>query len=383
MFPSKALRTVERTPTHPPNVSRRRIENTPMQRKKSAASDDFGDTDIDDYSLIQATCEDASFEHIDNFTVHDNTAKIKSAKEKGRAKALSNTTKKVDDGAPIRLPNGKWACSHKCKDKEACRHYCCKHGMEKPSKKAVAKPIPTGEHRELQEQPPPKTRTMMTQTKLHVSASKRKSSDAIEVLDLTQQEKKQKIDYAIDGPRNYRNLHSLHQNVQKIDTPPSLHSIIHSKPAYCCSEGGEHPLSFLSQRSSAQRNSSSEYGDLRLGEFDTESSRIQNDSTLSDGLTSLHFPGKAPVPPNGSDTFGDDDSILGQAIVGLADSQDLQRASVMGNSSMHNHEVQTAIDTAEQFVDVSLNVNNDLVVNEKVIPDLPGQVVFADADKYV
>ncbi|KAH6918431.1 Sec63 Brl domain-containing protein [Coprinopsis sp. MPI-PUGE-AT-0042] len=33
---------------------------------------------------------------------------------------------------PVLLPNGAYECNHPCKDKTACRHYCCKHGLEKP-----------------------------------------------------------------------------------------------------------------------------------------------------------------------------------------------------------------------------------------------------------
>jgi ATP-dependent DNA helicase HFM1/MER3 len=58
----------------------------------------------------------------------------------------------LDDNGPepIRLPNGNWACIHKCKDKtryasllvssmilaegNSCKHFCCREGLEKPPK---------------------------------------------------------------------------------------------------------------------------------------------------------------------------------------------------------------------------------------------------------
>ena len=35
---------------------------------------------------------------------------------------------------PQRLRNGKWACNHPCKDKNACKHLCCREGLDKPPK---------------------------------------------------------------------------------------------------------------------------------------------------------------------------------------------------------------------------------------------------------
>ncbi|KAH8435304.1 putative DEAD/DEAH box DNA helicase (Mer3) [Aspergillus melleus] len=35
---------------------------------------------------------------------------------------------------PVRLENGKWACNHKCRDKTACKHFCCRDGLDKPPK---------------------------------------------------------------------------------------------------------------------------------------------------------------------------------------------------------------------------------------------------------
>lgn len=41
---------------------------------------------------------------------------------------------------PERLPNGNWKCSHKCKDRDTCKHKCCREGLEnkpKPIKQKV------------------------------------------------------------------------------------------------------------------------------------------------------------------------------------------------------------------------------------------------------
>ncbi|KAL2840557.1 Sec63 Brl domain-containing protein [Aspergillus pseudoustus] len=35
---------------------------------------------------------------------------------------------------PSKLENGRWACNHKCKDKSACKHLCCREGLDNPPK---------------------------------------------------------------------------------------------------------------------------------------------------------------------------------------------------------------------------------------------------------
>ena len=35
-----------------------------------------------------------------------------------------------NDWLPQRLINGKWACSHSCKQKLSCKHTCCKEGLD-------------------------------------------------------------------------------------------------------------------------------------------------------------------------------------------------------------------------------------------------------------
>lgn len=376
MFPAQVPKALEPPPTHKPNMSRRRVENAPVQRKNSVASDDFGDADLDDDALVKATCGDFDFDHIDNFAdpedavTRSNTAKNKPAKEKGHSKAPAINNEDSVEAAPI---DGKWSCNHKCKNKEACKHYCCKHGMDKPPKKAAPKRVPTDEH---PDPPPPKSPTQRdnkTQTKLQLQASKRKSSAAIEELDLTQQEKKRKTEYAISGPRDFRELHNLHKNVQRKGMPASLHSAMKKKPAYCYSEGGEHQLSFLSHPATERPKTSSEYGDLQIDDFATEPSAHQYEPTDSDELTSLHFSSKTPVISRGSETFGDDDSMFDEAIVGLADSRDL-RVNAVGTSSMQNHEARDAIDITEDFADIDFPVDFDFAANGGLSSDLPKQM---------
>jgi ATP-dependent DNA helicase HFM1/MER3 len=192
-------------------MSRRRIDNAPVRRRKSATatSDDYDDADIDDDALANAASVDRlSFEHIDNFA---NTADAmtgaaivssKPTNTKGKTKNTSAAAEDSGENMPVQLPNGRWLCNHKCKDKEACKHYCCKHGLDKPPKKAAPKLVPTSNHQDPPSNKGFSQRDNKTQTKLQLTAPKSKRSAVIEELDLTQQEKKRKTEYAARLPRS-------------------------------------------------------------------------------------------------------------------------------------------------------------------------------------
>ncbi|KAH6633045.1 nucleotide-sugar transporter-domain-containing protein [Boeremia exigua] len=375
LFPPQVTKAAESASTQKPNISRRRLENTPVQRKRSSASDDFGDADIDDDALVGATDGALFFEHIDNFAEATNASartdnsKQKAAQVKGRAASAIISTENDEDPTPVQLPNGRWSCNHKCKDKGTCKHYCCKHGMDRPPKKAGSKRL-TNDHHEQRPSDSSVQECNKFQTKLQLTASKRKNSAAIEELDLTQQEKKRKKEYGASGPHDYRDLHNLHQRVQKKSIPSSLHSVMHRKPEFHYGEGGEYQLSFLTQPIPGRPKTSSEYGDLEFDEFATTPSPALDRRNLPNSETSLHFSDKAPVTSRGSETFGDDDSMFSEAIVGLADSQDLQRTNVTKTSGMQD-ETHDAINRREEYADVDFPVDFDFAATENSNSDLP------------
>lgn len=346
--PSAPKAVPSRTERPASNTSKRRTENFTPARKRSGESEEFDDG-LDDEDLVHASLGDLEFDHIENYAnptqalTRQNTAKNTSRRDQG--KAITRTTPlEEDDGddgdGPRQLENGKWACNHKCKDKTACKHgSCCREGLDKPPKKCVKKPAVVNEpasqfssRKELAKAPDKKT-----QTKLQLTASKRKISSDIQELDLTQPEKKRQPDFSKNGPRDYRNLHQLHKNVQKKDPPASISSITHKKPKYCYSAGGEHNLSFLDDGSNAQRVStgkSSDYGDLEFDDLPTgtkelDAGRSRHEESQSRNPVARDInndPAGEGFADHVSDLFGDDDSVLGEAMVGLADSQDIRAA---------------------------------------------------------
>jgi ATP-dependent DNA helicase HFM1/MER3 len=378
MFP--APKSPEPDTPQQPNTSKRRAEPVRPVRKRSTTSDDFGDDGIDDDELMKVSVGDLEFEHIDNFAnpmdavTRKNTAKNKTTKLKSQANPIASGVDD-DDQDPVQLSNGKWACNHKCKDKNACKHLCCKDGLDKPPKKSAAtKRRPSGE---VDPEATPRGSTQKVpqkQSKLQLTASKRKVSSAIEELDLTQQEKKKKADYGNNGPRDYRDLHQLHKNIQKKDPPATLLSVMHKKPAYCYSQGGDYNLSFLQQPGTGYTDGSSDYGDVPLDDLSPHfepsqpMTSQQNPVRFNEDMDTndyMDYPATAPVTSRGSDIFGDDDSLLGDAMVGLADSQNLQQTRNDNHDSMDtleealNMEYEGSLHDDDIPMDIEYAVNAD------------------------
>ncbi|KAF1911341.1 nucleotide-sugar transporter-domain-containing protein [Ampelomyces quisqualis] len=324
MFP--AIITPEPETVQRSNTSKRRADPAKPMRKRSNTSEDFGDGDIDDDELVKVTCGDLDFEHIDNFAnpidsiTRKNTATNKpAAKSKGLNMSI-NTDYGDDQREPEQLSNGKWACKHACKDKNMCKHLCCKEGMDKPPKKHTAtKRAGVHDSQVRAERDLSTPEAKVTQSKLQLTAPKRKISHSIEELDLTQDEKKSKADYFSNRPSDYRGLHQLHKTVQKQDPPASLHSVMHTKPACCYSQGGQHNLSFLQDKAADQHDNFSDYGDLAFDEISshfnvTPPMRAQQESG---GLHAVMpeqnlacYPASAPVDSHGSEVFDDQDSLF-------------------------------------------------------------------------
>jgi ATP-dependent DNA helicase HFM1/MER3 len=364
-FPPSKLSETERPTSHQSNMSKRRTDAVTPSRKVSTTSDDYGDGGLDDDALVSASYRDLDFDHIENYAdpidtiTRTNTMKNKATKGKddGKSKRVTRSldaTPGNDEPEPVQLPNGKWACNHSCKDRKACKHLCCKTGMDKPSKKkVVSKRVGLDEDRLESTQKPPLPKRKETQTKLQLTASKRKSYAPIDELDLTQQEKKAKPDLGTNGPRNYRDLDQLHKTIQGTGLPSSLHSVKDKKPAYCYSQGGEHSLDFM-DRSNAQRHpTSSDYGDIQFDEPSAYFNGSHDQLAQHDSVNDMQEPGDymdyeptGLAASHGSDAFDDNDSLQ-EAMIGLADSQELQQMRESDSAVMQP--LERALDNADNI----------------------------------
>ncbi|KAJ1309146.1 hypothetical protein OPQ81_004819 [Rhizoctonia solani] len=80
-----------------------------------------------------------------------------------------------------RLPNGNYLCHHKCKDKTACRHICCREGLPKPppSPKSAKPKSTTGVLLSSPEGPQQKPKTMVEKQKSNLEYLHNKANDGV------------------------------------------------------------------------------------------------------------------------------------------------------------------------------------------------------------
>ncbi|KAF2724757.1 P-loop containing nucleoside triphosphate hydrolase protein, partial [Polychaeton citri CBS 116435] len=54
---------------------------------------------------------------------------------------ITEVPRTEESWVPTQLDNGKWACNHACKDKNTCKHLCCREGLDRKPKPPKARDI--------------------------------------------------------------------------------------------------------------------------------------------------------------------------------------------------------------------------------------------------
>lgn len=317
----------ELVPQHKPNVSRRRVESLKSNSKQSAASEDFGDDGIDDEELMKVTCGGIEFECIENYpdpaaTFDRNTASKALSKKDQQKPSKMRSSGPDDPEEPVQLPNGKWACNHRCKDRNACKHLCCKEGMDNPPKKKPATKRAT-----LDDNPPsqaPVKRVKGTQTKLQLTPAPRKPIRVVESLDLTEPERGYSFGFAGTNELEYPGLAS------KIGRSTFQHQ-----------NNAQHRVQDLSEEAESITQP------YHTGNHDLLDLEFDDTFEYPEYETYPDIKPTAPMESSVSDVFGDDDSLLGDAMIGLADSQNLQTLN-------EDYSDRTNFDIPEDDPDVAL-----------------------------
>ncbi|KAF8467614.1 Sec63 Brl domain-containing protein [Kalaharituber pfeilii] len=103
-----------------------------------------GDDDDDEYDdgYFAAAVRDLDFTTIDGLSnvLGKETESNASLNARPRRTSTCLTVDETEAAEePVQLPNGNWACKHKCGDKTKCKHICCREGLEKPPKIAKRK----------------------------------------------------------------------------------------------------------------------------------------------------------------------------------------------------------------------------------------------------
>ncbi|KAK7544231.1 Sec63 Brl domain-containing protein [Phyllosticta citribraziliensis] len=125
------------------NISKRRAASLkPAPSHPDTNRDEFDDGGLDDADLEEAVGKPKREDWSDIEDYADNMPSSVPTTKKGK-RADTNLRKKQapalqHEWRATKLENGKWACNHKCKDKNACKHMCCREGLDKMPKQPKA-----------------------------------------------------------------------------------------------------------------------------------------------------------------------------------------------------------------------------------------------------
>jgi hypothetical protein len=204
MFPAK--KTTEDSKAQPgkstsKSTSKKTSSKTKSGSKRRASEtgfDEFGDAGIDDADL--ALAENGGFENIDDY---DDEARPNSKAPRKKQKVSNTQDFETVSQEPHQLENGKWACNHNCKDKNNCKHLCCREGLDKKPKPSKAKTS----------KKEPDTSADPKQTQLSMQVSKRVKATATTQSPQTERSVPAPQRNPPKGPEMH-NLNTLHNNVK-------------------------------------------------------------------------------------------------------------------------------------------------------------------------
>ena len=175
-----------------PNTSKRLIDRNSATEKRRHSRDEFGDDDVPDFDLIKAAAVNCDFVHIDDLSRQQQYSKhtAQSAGSKRRKTNQGSRVEQTEEPPAVRLENGRWPCKHRCKDKTACKHLCCRDGLDAPPKvskhgTAMKSALPQHDHRQFGKQQSVEKSFAKQEANLRFMVSD-SARDAIEDIDLTE-----------------------------------------------------------------------------------------------------------------------------------------------------------------------------------------------------
>lgn len=292
----------------------------------TAGFDEFDDAAIDDADLVLA--ENDGFENIDDFDDDPgpSTSDTRKTQKTAASKNHGNPTRE-----PRQLANGKWACNHNCKDKNSCKHLCCREGLDKKPKPSKA----SNSKKEAEKSPDPKQR----QLNLSVSKSSR-------ALIATQPSRAQKsVPEPKRGPPTgpeMRNLNTLHNNVQpNAQAVPLLSAANASMKKSSTSTTLPQPGQSRSKASEAARIAAQSVYSDDFGDLD-------NISMLDEPANDVPTQHVSPLQKPGSGLFEDD---LGDMLGSFSPPRNDHAHAEMGGKRQEEHAQDSSLyDFDEDFM---------------------------------
>lgn len=348
------------------NTSKRRINDVLSVRELSVTDrlDEYGDDGLLDSDLNNLIEEEPTrFEHIDNYEIcaRENV-------ERSFAGAIGEDNKrlKFDTEVLVRLPNGKFACRHQCRDKTSCRHLCCREGLDRPPRGAK-KETPNASHSQPEgvkmSQNHPKKNVSENQAwnkpKLRSRIDKRDKNWITPVVDLTDSNKItlppfQTHEYAI-RPNGLYAWFSSSPNPRKQTMPPSknadnVNESMKAERLYIEEKYIERSTELDETRYfDPDYDDDEDFEECICTNLESEQELEDNDFNLdvnsrsNRSAANMAYETLPQKPPtmlehnsgdyNSSDVLYDADDLVDEVLTGIADSQELKEQAKSGNTN--------------------------------------------------
>ncbi|KAI4841945.1 P-loop containing nucleoside triphosphate hydrolase protein [Aureobasidium sp. EXF-8846] len=288
---------------------------------QSTDDNEWDDGGLNDDDFIGAEPKEDEFTDVD--ALDQPNLNLPEAGQSTSKPSIANTVNAPNEQ---RLENGNFACNHRCKDRSACKHPCCKVGVEKrpkprPKKSKDSEPSTTESKSKISS-----TSSTKMQSKLELPTRGKAVGGPVEHLDLSQTAHAPKG----RGPMAATKLASLHNSNTKSSrvsaigtasvTPVSLATGKPSRPKFMQSLN---PLRSIEEEIQDETPSVTSMLDL----YDDD-----NDKILSDE----------------EDYLDKDEDMLDAALVGLEDSQSLQNSDQVVKST-HEYESLDMVDAGTGY----------------------------------
>jgi hypothetical protein len=328
-IPASAFQSIKDTTV---NVGREKqdaratsVVKKPLIEPQSINGDEWDDGGLNDDDFIGAEPREDDFMDVD--ALDQPNSSLLTA---GQSRNKTSTANTVDARDEQRLENGNYRCLHHCKDRNACKHPCCKVGVEK-------KPKPKPKPKKLKDSEPSVTasnsQTSSKESKTSATANRSKTFSTpstkvqsklelpirgkavggpVEYLDLSQTADSSKI----RGPVAATRLASLHNSTTKSSRIPTI-GIASATPVSSASTGNSSRPKFMQSLNPLRSIEEEICDDPASVKSLFESCDDDHDKILLDD----------------DDYLDKDEDMLDAALVGLEDSQRLQNSDPIVEST--------------------------------------------------
>lgn len=275
------------------------VKSTLARSKPSADADEWDDGGLNDDDFIGAEPQEDEFMDVDALD-----QPISSLAKNGKSKTKAVIPDIVKAPREQRLENGKYACGHRCKDRDTCKHKCCKEGL---AKKPRPKPKESKDNESssiVSKSKTPSSSSTKVQSKLELPIRRKVASGPVEHLDLSQASASPKPRVPTAAAR----LASLHSSTTRCSKIPTLKATSVT-PILTVSSGNY-------SRPESHQN---------LNLLTSAEEEIHNDSpSMGSCVEILDEDNDNKMLSEEEEYLDQDEEMLDAALVGLQDSQSLQ-----------------------------------------------------------